>query len=48
MIKINYVCRKCGNKFTAMIFEKGEAEEKKVSTGPVRCPRCGNDSVERN
>jgi len=48
MIRINFICRKCGDKFSALIFEKGEAEAKKVPTGPVRCPKCGNDHVERN
>jgi DNA-directed RNA polymerase subunit RPC12/RpoP len=47
VVKVRFICRKCGCKFTADVLEKGEAEEKRVPTSPVRCPECGGTSVER-
>lgn len=48
MIKVRFICRNCGHSFTAEIFEKGEAEEKRASTGPVRCEHCNSTALERN
>jgi DNA-directed RNA polymerase subunit RPC12/RpoP len=48
MRKVRFICRKCGNKFEALIFEPGESEEKKIPSGPVKCPKCNNTLVERN
>ena len=47
MVEVKFICRKCGQKFEAKIFEKGEAKEKGLPSGPVRCPRCQSTSVER-
>lgn len=47
MITVRYICKNCGESFTTQIFEKGEAEEKRVLTSPVRCPRCRSTDVER-
>jgi DNA-directed RNA polymerase subunit RPC12/RpoP len=47
VIKVSFICRQCGEKFTAKIVEKGEAEEKRLRTSPVRCPRCQSTSIER-
>ena len=47
MITVRFICNNCGESFSAQIFEKGEAEEKRVPTSPVRCPRCGSTAVER-
>ena len=46
MIKRRFICKRCGNKFEAKVFEPREAEKKKVLTQPVRCPDCGGP-VER-
>jgi DNA-directed RNA polymerase subunit RPC12/RpoP len=46
MVKRKFICKNCGYKFEIEVFEEGEAEEKRVSTQPVRCPRCGG-KVER-
>ncbi len=46
MINAKFVCKNCGYKFETKVFEPGEAEEKGIPTGPVRCPKCGN-AVER-
>jgi transposase-like protein len=48
MIQVRFVCRNCGYQFVAKIFEKGEAEEKRVPTSSVRCPQCKSTAVERN
>jgi DNA-directed RNA polymerase subunit RPC12/RpoP len=40
MRKIRFICRKCGHKFEADVFEEGEAAEKKRPTAPIRCPKC--------
>jgi DNA-directed RNA polymerase subunit RPC12/RpoP len=45
MITVRFVCKNCGERFTTQIFEKGEAEEKRVPTGPTRCPKCGSTDV---
>lgn len=47
MKKVRYVCKKCGHKFVAEVFELGEAEEKRLPTRPVLCERCGGP-VERS
>jgi DNA-directed RNA polymerase subunit RPC12/RpoP len=47
MIKRQFICKNCGHKFTAEVFEKGEAEEKGLIAGAVRCPKCNSTSVER-
>jgi len=41
------ICKKCGHKFTAEILEKGEAQEKRLSTSPVLCPKCRSAELER-
>lgn len=46
MIKIKFMCRKCGYKFEIEVFEEGEAEEKRKPSRPVRCLKCGG-AVER-
>lgn len=45
MKTVQFFCRNCGEKFTAQIYEKGEAEEKRVRPAPVRCPNCGSAAV---
>lgn len=47
MVEVTFICRNCGQKFVARIFEKGEAEEKGAPTGPVRCRNCQSQNVER-
>lgn len=47
MTKVRFICRTCGHTFVAEIFEDGEAEEKRLRGGPVRCPKCRNTSVEK-
>lgn len=46
MIKRRFICKGCGHKFEIDVFEEGEAEEKRLATRPIRCPRCGG-AVER-
>lgn len=45
MIKVKFICKNCGYRFIAEIFEPGEKEEKKMPSGPVRCPKCRDTSV---
>ena len=47
MKTVGYICKKCGKKFEAKIFEKGEAEQKRVSTSQVRCPDCRGTNIEQ-
>lgn len=47
MITVQFFCRNCGEKFKTQVFEKGEAEEKRVRTSSVRCPNCGSGAVEK-
>ncbi len=46
MIVKSFRCLNCGNKFEAEIFEKGEAESKRLPSGPVHCPACNRTDVE--
>lgn len=48
MIEVTFICSKCGQKFKAIIFEKGEAEEKRVQGSQVRCPKCQSTLVKRH
>ena len=48
MTVVRFICKNCGERFTAQVFEKGEAEEKRVATSPVQCPKCGSTAVERD
>jgi len=47
MTRGRFICKNCGNKFEADVFEPGEAKEKRMSCGPVICPKCKSGSVER-
>ncbi len=47
MIKAWFQCVKCTHKFEEEILEPGEAERERVPVGPVRCPRCKTDAVQR-
>jgi len=47
MVKRQFICKNCGHKFTAEVFEKGEAEEKGLKAALLRCPKCNSTSVER-
>ena len=40
MVIKRYHCLNCGHNFKKEVFEKGEAEAKRVRTMPVQCPRC--------
>ena len=46
MIKRKFICRRCGYKFEQKVVEREEAEEKRILTRPVRCPKC-QGQVER-
>lgn len=47
MIKQRFKCIRCGNRFQIDVFEPGEAEKKRLPSGPVRCPECKSTNVER-
>lgn len=47
MVRRRFRCRKCGNRFETEVFEPGEAESKRLPSGPVKCPECGSPDVER-
>lgn len=40
MIKMKFVCKRCGHTFEIEIFENGEAEQKGKLSSTVRCPKC--------
>lgn len=46
MIRIRFICKNCGFKFEEDVFEKGEAEEKRKPSRPVKCPKC-NGPIEK-
>ncbi|MFA5356937.1 MAG: hypothetical protein WC301_06010 [Candidatus Omnitrophota bacterium] len=40
MIRMKFVCKRCGYKFETEVFENGEAEEERKIAYTVRCPKC--------
>jgi len=40
MRKVRFICKACGYKFEAEVFESGEAMEKQLPSSPIRCPKC--------
>jgi len=47
VITVGFVCTRCGLRFETQVFDKGEAESKRIRGSPVRCPECGSIKVER-
>lgn len=47
MVKRQFICKNCGQKFYAEVFEKGEAERKGIRSTPVRCPQCKSANIEK-
>lgn len=47
MEKRRFHCRRCDHKFEKYVLEPGEAEDKNLPSGAVRCPECGSTDVER-
>ena len=47
MVKRQFVCKNCGNKFSVEVFEEGEADKKRLKGVPVSCPKCRSTNVER-
>ncbi len=48
MIKQRFKCRKCGCIFEKEVFEPGEAENRRLPAGPVRCPECKSTDILKN
>jgi len=46
MTTVRFICKNFGESFTAQVFEKGEAEEKRVPTSPVQCLKCRSTAIE--
>lgn len=46
MIRKRFKCRRCGCQFKRDVFEPGEAEDRGLGSGPVRCPECSSPEVE--
>ncbi len=47
MKKIRLICKKCGYKFEAEVFEPGEAKEKRLPSSSIHCPKCGGEVDKR-
>jgi DNA-directed RNA polymerase subunit RPC12/RpoP len=41
MVRKKFICKRCGTKFEEEVLEKGEAEERRLPTRPLVCPKCG-------
>ena len=46
MVTKRYRCLNCGHRFEAEVFEKGEAEAKRLPVGDLHCPKCNRTDVE--
>lgn len=46
MVTKRYRCLNCGHRFAAEVFEKGEAEARRLPSGPIHCPGCNRTDVE--
>jgi len=47
MIKREFRCMNCGEKFVVEVLEPGEAEERRIRPVPVTCPNCRSTNVKR-
>lgn len=47
MIKREFRCMNCGEKFVIEVLEPGEAEERRIHPVPVTCPNCRSSNVKR-
>ena len=47
MVTKRFQCLNCGFEFKAEIFEEGEADAKRLPSGPVHCPRCNRTDVRK-
>jgi len=47
MVRRHFRCRRCGRIFEAEVFEPGEAESKRLPSGPAKCPECYSTDIER-
>lgn len=47
MIKREFRCINCGEKFVVEVLEPGEAEERRIRPAPVTCPNCRSTNVKR-
>lgn len=45
MTRKRFRCRKCGLQFEKDVFEPGEADYKRLPSGPVTCPKCNSVDV---
>lgn len=45
MRKMKYHCKRCGEVFEVEIMTREEANDKKMSLIPIRCPKCGSQEV---
>jgi len=45
MKKRRFYCDRCQIDFEVEVVEPGEAEEKRLFTKPVACPKCGGTTV---
>ena len=47
MVRKRFRCLNCGHRFEAEVFEKGEADGRRLPSGPVHCPSCNRTDVEQ-
>lgn len=47
MIRVRFICKRCGHKFETDVFEPGEAKEKRLPSSPIRCPKCRGEVDKR-
>lgn len=40
MQEAKFIRKRCGHKFAVEILDPGEAEQNRLATQPVRCPKC--------
>ncbi|HOS69191.1 MAG TPA: hypothetical protein PLG67_10630 [Bacillota bacterium] len=46
MVIKKFICKNCGFVFERKVFEKGEAEHKRVPAYPIICPKCNSMFIE--
>jgi DNA-directed RNA polymerase subunit RPC12/RpoP len=47
MRRTKYICKRCKKVFWVNLLEPGEAEDKKIISGPVQCPECRSMEVQK-
>lgn len=47
MLKVEYQCQRCGNRFEETVLDRKDPKEVFVQGVPIRCPNCASGMIEQ-